>query len=279
MKVLIFGRSGWLAQKFNEFFLGSEISSVDIADFDEVNAALEDKKPDVVINAAGKTGRPNIDWCESNKLETMYSNVMGPRNLFRVCKTKNIFLVHISSGCVFQGFGPDGRGFEEKDEAKPPSWYSLTKYRADMYLKKGRVLIPRLRMPIDSRPHPRNLIDKLVKYPQIIDDQNSVTVISDFCSAVGKLVKKERTGIYHVVNPGTISPAEIMTLYREMVDPKHQFEVIKNEDLYKRGLAIARRSNCFLNTAKLEKEGIHLVPIKERIVQVLKDYKKNLNIN
>lgn len=276
MRILIFGRNGWLAGKFKEFFPNSEISSADITDFNEVNAALEDKKPDVVINAAGKTGRPNIDWCENNKLKTMCSNVMGPKNLFHLCKTKKIFLVHLSSGCVFQGFGPNGKGFKEKDEARPPSWYSLTKYRADMCLEKGWVLIPRLRLPIDGQSHPRNLIDKLVKYRQVINDQNSITVVSDFCHAVSKLIKKERTGIYHVVNPDTISPAEIMQLYREIVDAKHHFQVITDDDLYRHGLAVARRSNCFLNTCKLEREGIFLIPIKQRIRMVLEEYKKNL---
>ena len=31
-KILIFGRKGWLAKRFNEFFENSEISDVDITD-------------------------------------------------------------------------------------------------------------------------------------------------------------------------------------------------------------------------------------------------------
>jgi dTDP-4-dehydrorhamnose reductase len=39
---------------------------------------LDEVKPDVVINAAGKTGKPNVDWCEDHKEETLRSNDTGP---------------------------------------------------------------------------------------------------------------------------------------------------------------------------------------------------------
>lgn len=276
MKYLIFGKNGWLAQKFNDFLEGSEVSDVDITDLGAVRKELDEKKPEVVINAAGRTGRPNIDWCEEHKLETVAGNVTGPLNILQACEERKIYWVHLGSGCIFQGKGPDGKGFKETDEADPPSFYSWTKYWADSILKHFPILITRLRLPIDIELNPRNLIDKLVKYPQVIDNENSVTVIPDFLDAVKKLIDKKRIGIYHITNPGAIKPSEIMGLYKEIVDLKHQFKVISDEDLYKQKLATAKRSNCVLNTDKLEKEGIKLEPIKERIVEVMKEYKKNI---
>lgn len=38
-------------------------------------------KPTHVLNAAGVTGRPNVDWCESNKETTLRCNVVGALNL------------------------------------------------------------------------------------------------------------------------------------------------------------------------------------------------------
>jgi len=276
MTYLIFGKNGWLAQKFNNFLEDSQISDVDITDLNAVKKELDEKKPKIVINAAGITGRPNIDWCEEYKIETVAGNVIGPLNILQACSEKNIYWVHLGSGCIFQGDGPDGKGFKEGDEANPPSFYSWTKYWADSILKNFLVLIVRLRLPIDVEPGPRNLIDKLLKYSQIIDSENSITVVPDFLDATKKLIDKRKTGIYNMTNPGALKPSQVMELYKEIVDSKHQFEVISGQELYKQKLVKATRSNCVLNTDKLQKEGIFLKPIQERIVEVLKEYKKNL---
>ncbi len=278
MKYLILGKSkGWLAQKFYKALPNSWISNVDITDLSALRRELDAFKPEVVINAAGKTGYPNIDWCEEHKLETVAGNVAGALNVQIACAERNIYWVHLSSGCVFQGKGPYEKGFMEDDRPAPPSFYSWTKHWADEMLKNFPVLILRLRLPIDTQSHPRNLIDKLVNYRRIIDSENSVTVIPDFLFAAQKLIEKRRTGIYHVVNPGTIRPSEIMDFYRQIVNPNHQFEIISGDDLYKMGLAKAVRSNCVLNTGKLEDEGIVLPNIKERIVEVLYAYRDYLN--
>ncbi len=276
MKYLIFGRGGWLAQKFNKFLEDSYISEVDITDLQAIREELDEKKPEIVINAAGITGRPNIDWCEEHKLETIAGNVAGPLNVLQACEERGIYWVHLSSGCVFQGKGSRGKGFREEDESTPPSFYSWTKYWTDEILKNFPVLILRLRMPIDNEPNPRNLIDKLVKYSQVWNPQNSITVIPDLLYVAKQLIDKKRIGVYHIVNPGTIGPAEIMKLYKKIVNKGHRFEVISEKEFYKQGLAKAIRSNCVLNTDKLKKEGIILKPIKERIVEVINEYKNNL---
>jgi len=273
MKYLIFGRKeGWLAQKFIKFLENSEISDVDITDLRAIRKELDEKKPEIVINAAGITGRPNIDWCEEHKAETIAGNVIGPLNILQACEERKIYWVHLGSGCIFQG----NKGWKEDDKATPPSFYSWSKYWADQILKNFSVLIVRLRLPIDTEPNPRNLIDKLLKYSEVIDSKNSVTIIPDLLYATKELMEKRRIGIYHVVNPGNIKPSEIMKLYKKIVNPEHQFKVISEKDLYKKGLVKAVRSNCVLNTDKLQKEGIILKPIKERIIEVLKEYKQNL---
>lgn len=281
-KILIFGglkgEIGWLAGKFNAYLPNSRVAETDITDLEAVRKELDETKPDVVINAAGITGRPNIDWCEDHKLETVAGNLIGPLILLQACQERNIYWVHLSSGCIFQGSGPDGDGFKETDDDKatPPSFYSWTKYRVDQVLKDFPVLILRLRLPIDNQPNPRNLIDKLINYKWVIDSQNSITVIQDFLAVVNELIKKRRIGIYNVVNPGTISPAEIMEIYKEIVNPNHDFDLISEKDFCDLSLGRAARSNCKLNTDKLQKEGIHLEAIKPRIKKLMQEYKKNL---
>src|SRR3989344_994869 len=271
---LIFG-NGWIGNKFKEY-LNAPLSQVNITDKVAVQKELNQYKPDVVINTAGKTGKPNIDLCEDHKLETIDSNITGALVLLKECTDKNILLVHLSSGCIFSGASPKNGGFTEEDEPNPVSFYSWTKMMADDVLKKFPTLIVRLRMPVDSIPSPRNLITKLAGYKNIIDVENSVTIIDDFLGAVKSLIEKKKTGIYNITNPGTAKHKDILQWYKEIVDPKHTYNLITAEELFSKGLAKAGRSNCILNTKKLENEGIHLRDAKTAIIECLKEYRKRL---
>jgi dTDP-4-dehydrorhamnose reductase len=102
-----------------------------------------------VINCAGKTGRPNIDWCEDHKPETLRSNTTGALVLLGECLQRCIYLVHLSSGCLYRG-DSGGTGFGEED---PPnfldSFYVRTKWWAEEALSEFPVLIVRPRMIFD----------------------------------------------------------------------------------------------------------------------------------
>ncbi len=218
---------------------------------------LDAHKPSVVINCAGKTGSPNIDWCEDHKSETLRSNVTGALHVLESCLQRGIYLVHLSSGCIYEGDN-DGRGFSEDD---PPnyagSFYSRTKAWADQIMREFPVLTLRLRMPFDGTLSPRNLIMKLRKYPRVLTSTNSITHLDDFVAAGMQLIARRATGVYNIVNEGTISPYEIMTRYRELVDSQHRFEPLTLAQLGE--VARAGRSNCLLSTARLRR-GIDAAP-------------------
>lgn len=273
-KILIFG-PGWIGHRFKDY-LGAELSSVDITDKNAVQRELELNMPEIVINTAGKTGKPNIDWCEEHKIETIDSNITGALVLLKECTDRKIRLVHLSSGCIFSGASPKTSGFTEEDAPNPVSFYSWTKMMADEALKKFPTLIVRLRMPVDSFPSQRNLITKLAGYKNVIDVENSITIIEDFLYAVKVLIEKGKTGIYNITNPNPVRHTEILQWYKEIVDPEHSYKLISAEELITKGLAKAGRSNCILNTEKLEKEGIHLRDSKSAIMECLKEYKKHL---
>lgn len=272
-KILVFG-AGWLGHKFAEQ-LGGQLAPTDISDSSAVAHILDEVKPEIVVNTAGKTGRPNIDWCEDHKIETINSNITGALVLMRACVDRGIQLAHLSSGCIFDGAAPGPNGFSEEDEAKPVSFYSWSKATADEILKKFPVLILRLRMPIDGEPGPRNLISKLASYPNIIDVENSVTIVDDLLSATAALIEKKKTGIYNVTNPGHVFHRDIMRWYKEIVDPSHVYTLIPGDELLSRGLTKAGRSNCVLDTTKLQNEGIILENAEDAIKACLREYALN----
>lgn len=271
MKYLIFG-NGYLGNKFKNFLADeAEISIIDIGSKEEIIKVLKEKKPDVVINCAGRTGRPNIDWCEDNKEETMYSNVIGPLVLAKACIENEIFMVHIGSGCIYQGDN-SGKGFTEEDipDLKNiPSFYSKTKFVSEYMLSSFPVLQCRIRMPLDSEKSPRNLITKITNYEKVINEENSMTVVDDLIRVTLELVKRKRTGIYNVTNPGSITHKEILDAYKKFVDNNFTYTIIDTKDLNTK----AGRSNCILNTDKLKNEGIELTDIHTSIENILAEYK------
>jgi 3,5-epimerase/4-reductase len=274
MKVLVFGR-GFLGHRLARDLSGAILHAADIADEVAVRAALDEHKPDAVINAAGKTGRPNVDWCETHQEETFRSNVEGALVLARQCAHRDAYLLHLASGCIFYGPSPSPGGWREDDFANPKSFYSRTKYAADLVLSRlPNVGIARLRMPIDHEPGARNLITKLAKYPKVVDVENSVTIVDDLVGVVGALVEKRASGLFHVANPGTMRHRDLLALYKEYVDPKHSFELIRDDDLVALGLADVGRSNCILASENLSKLGITMRPLDVALRDAIKRYAK-----
>jgi len=258
--------------QLRQIFPDAVAPSVDIADAAAVAQVLDAEKPDIVINAAGKTGVPNVDWCEDHKAETLHSNILGPLVLLEACRQRNIYWVHLSSGCVYTGDN-EGRGFAEDDEPNfSGSYYSRTKAVCERAIREFPVLILRLRMPFDSSTHPRNLLTKLSKFERVLDVQNSITFLPDFLTTAEKLIQKRQTGVYNVVNDGAISPYRIMELYREIVDPAHRFARLDLDALP--GVVRAGRSNCVLSIEKLKGEGITLQPIEKAVRSALSAFKK-----
>ncbi len=271
-KILIIG-NGFMGKRCADAWPHAILSDKKIESVKDMEDLLDEYKPDSVLNAAGVTGKPNVDWCETHQMETMLGNTVLPIMLAQACQKKNVYLLHMGSGCVFYGPSPDPRGWKETDFANPLAVYSRAKYAADLVLSTlPNVGIGRIRMPVDYISSRGNLIDKLASYKQVIDVENSVTVLDDMIMVFAELLEKQAPGIFHVTNPGTIKHKEIVALYEELVDPNHTNQWIKDEDLVAIGLAKKQRSNNFLQSENLEKLGIHMRPIKEAILDTMQKY-------
>jgi 3,5-epimerase/4-reductase len=274
MKICIFG-PGFLGTRIAQQIPGATLSLADITNPKALEEELRILRPEAVINAAGKTGTPNVDWCESNQQATYESNVIGALQLASVCAKLDIYLLHLASGCIFYGPSPTTGGWSEEDAANPISFYSRSKYSADLMLSRlPNVGIARLRMPIDTIPGPRNLITKLSSYAKVADVENSVTVVNDLIQAVKKLTEHRATGIFHVVNPGVMRHRHLMELYNEIVDPSHRFEMISEEALLTNGLVVKQRSTCILSSGRLAALGISLRPIDEALRDTMLQYQR-----
>ncbi|MBU1203212.1 sugar nucleotide-binding protein [Patescibacteria group bacterium] len=275
MKILIIGK-GYLgircAQSWNDAVITDKI----VETVEDVEKLIDEHQPDAILNAAGIVGKPNVDWCETHQLETYQGNTILPLIIAEACQKKGVYLLHMGTGCIFYGQAPDGQAWTEDDYANPVAVYTRCKYAADLVLAKmPNVGIARIRMPLDDRPHPANLIDKLSKYEKIVDVENSLTVVPDMIDVFYQLLEKKAEGIYHVTNPGSIKHKEILALYKKYIDPNHKNEWIKEEELVRLGLADKKRSNNIMTSLNLPKLGIKMRPVKEAVEDTIKKYADN----
>lgn len=276
MKILVFGGNGYVAKRCAEVW-GNEaiIVTEKIYSKDDALKYLEDHNPDAVLNAAGVTGKPNVDWCETHQLETLIGNVQLPIMIAQACQEKGIYLLHIGSGCIFYGESPDPEGWKETDFGNPTAMYSKAKYAADLSLSTlDNVGIARIRMPLDDRPDPRNIIDKLASYSKIIDVGNSLTVIPDMIEVFYQLMTKKAPGIFHVTNPGVLKHREIIEAYKTYVDPNKENDWITEDDLVTDGLAVKKRSTNKLQSHNLQKIGIEMPEVHESLDKAMQNYAK-----
>lgn len=275
VSTLLFGSRGYIGMQVQRKFPGAIPSNVDIADPAAVAEELDHVKPDIVINCVGKTGTPNVDWCEDHKEETFRSNVTGPIVLMEECRKRGVYWVHIGSGCIFSGDN-GGKGFSEDDQPNfQGSFYSRTKQWTDAMLQefigpvdgKGGILILRIRMPFGPEPGPKNLLTKIAKFTKVNDIQNSITYLPDFLDATDQLMRKQATGIFHAVNPGPVSLYNVACLF---ADAEHRARPERLTETQAAAMTKAPRSNCVLSTKKIEAAGIRLPTAMERMQELAK---------
>lgn len=278
-RVLIFGR-GQLGSFYRAAFEAQgctvEIPEGDIRDEHFISGAVSSAQPDLILNTVAKT---NIDWCEMNKEEAFRINTLGADAVAKAAEERGIYLVHLSSGCVQESLSADEIHTEE-DAPHPLCYYAWTKVWAENLLTerarrgKLKLLLLRPRQLLSAMVSPRNALVKMMTYSKFIDTSNSCTIVEDLIDATSRLIDKDATGLYNVVNPGVTSPYRIAEAIKVHLKPEMTLNKITKEELNR--MTLAQRIDCVLSGAKLEAEGIVLRPIDERLVDILAVLKHNL---
>lgn len=226
-----------------------------------------DSVPDdteIIINAAGYTGSPNVDACETYKQETINGNVIWPVALELANPDKPI--IHISSGCIYTGYEKE---FTEDDAPNfnfnNGSFYSGSKALGQTllapFMHKSYLL--RIRMPFGNYDHPKNFLTKMKNYKKLISMDNSLSYMPDVAGVVVRIAtsKNIAPGIYNVCNPGSSNAREIT----EMMGIKKEFFT---EEEFKK-VVVAPRSNCILNNNKI----LNIFPmqhVKQALIEAIK---------
>lgn len=307
--IVLLGASGYVGSAFrqalearSEPYLALSRQTFDYTDFDILVRLLHDRRPSFLINAAGYTGKPNVDACETARAETIAGNVLLPATISHACAETGTPWGHVSSGCIYQGGIVAGKitrdlssrdlqhqlakstkvleGFRESDEPnfsfrRPPcSFYSGCKALAEeMLAADRRVYLWRLRIPFNEIAHARNYLQKLQTYPKVYDNINSLSHLNDFVRACLELWERRAPfGAYNVTNPGYVTTRQIIEMIKNLLRPGREFIFWENDAAFYREAAQAPRSNCVLNSEKLVAAGVQLRNVQSALVDALTNW-------
>jgi len=311
--ILLLGASGYVGRAFAREltrrqwdFRPLSRKQADYSRFEALLEFLRSNKPSFVLNAAGFAGRPNVDACETAQADTLQGNTLLPVTIADACAATGTPWGHVSSGCIYSGahIFEDGRnrierdltqpgmrdllercstalrGFTEEDEPNftfrhpPCSFYSGTKALAEEALRRhSNGFLWRLRMPFDEFDEPKNYLSKLLHYPRLYDNFNSLSHRGDFARACLDLWERRAPfGTYNVTNPGFVSTRQVAGLLQKFLKPTRDFEFFaSDEEFYRIGVK-APRSNCVLDVSKLLGAGAKMRPVEEALAEAIKHW-------
>ena len=101
--IYLLGGSGYVGQAYQKLLTSKRIAFKNLQrkDFDYTDVAtlveaLRSDKPDFLINAAGYTGKPNVDACEVDKANCLFGNAILPGRIAEACESDG----HALGPCV-----------------------------------------------------------------------------------------------------------------------------------------------------------------------------------
>ena len=287
--IYLLGGSGYVGSAYQALLQrkGLPFRNIRRADFDYTNRAaltelLRREKPSFLINAAGYTGKPNVDACELHKAECVMGNAVLPGTIAAACTDAGVPWGHVSSGCIYTGSRPDGAGFTETDtpnfsfRTDNCSFYSGTKALGEEVLVgAANLYIWRLRIPFNQVDNPRNYLTKLIRYNTLLEAENSISQLDEFVAATFACWEQRVPfGVYNVTNPGHVTTREVVALIQKTGVSHKQFTFFANEAEFMRTAAKTPRSNCVMNSTKLAAAGIKLTEVHEAVERDLRRWVK-----
>ena len=230
MKILLLGHKGMLGSDLllklsrEHEVIGMDKEEIDIVSVNECKKAIEEIRPDIVINAAAYT---NVDGCETAKQDCFAVNAEAVKNIAEACRDKKIRIIHFSTDYIFDGTAK--QPYKEDDQCNPINVYGESKLAGERYLQslsdnyllirtswlygvKGKNFVG----AILEKAKAKNFIDDTMAKAKaktegpstlsVVDDQiGSPTYTKDLAAAVDLLIDKNAQGIFHVTNRGSCS--------------------------------------------------------------------------
>jgi dTDP-4-dehydrorhamnose reductase len=228
MRVALIGAQGQLGRQVPaDVRLGHK--EFDLANPDM--SVLDRAAPEGIILTAAYT---DVDGCESNRDYAFAVNAEGPRQVARWCREHGLWLLHISTNCVFSGEQPEPYMEDAPAEPRPISVYGASKLAGEEAVREELERLFIVRTAWIFGPGGNNFVTKILAAARsqpvlrgVEDEISSPTYAPDLAVALVVLVATGHYGTYHLTNTGLCSRLEYMRVILQAaglpnpVEPMH----------------------------------------------------------
>ncbi|HEC2597215.1 dTDP-4-dehydrorhamnose reductase [Raoultella ornithinolytica] len=224
MKVLLTGANGQLGKCFLDRLpkdwdiWATDTSELDITDRVAVLNAVENYKPDAIVNAAAYTA---VDKAESDSKKAELVNKIGPENLAIAAARNNSFFIHVSTDYVFDGTAT--QPYKESDMTNPLGVYGSTKLMGEKAVERSYPQAIILRTAWVFSEYGNNFVKTMLRLGKekkelnIVSDQRGCpTYAGDIAQSIIELLRiKPSGGIYHYCGDREVSWSEFAKIIFE----------------------------------------------------------------
>lgn len=199
---------------------GYVYESMDVLDPQSIRSVFQQYQPTEVIHTAAMT---HVDKCEKEPEMCRKLNVDSVKNLLDACREFGCRMIHVSTDFVFDGTaGP----YQEKDVPNPLSLYGATKLEGErLVIESGlpyaiaRTMLVYGVVADMSRSNivlwARKALENGETINVVHDQFRSPTLAEDLAEGIILMAMKEKTGLYHISGPETMS---ILDMAKEVAD-------------------------------------------------------------
>lgn len=196
-------------------------NQMDISNIRQVKRYFQEYKPSTIVHFAAYRDATSAELERGNHDALVWkTNVVGVKNLAKLCCETDAHFIHISTDMVFSGKeinpGPYLEYSQTEKNEKNLSWYGWTKKLGEEIVQEycnsyaiiriGNVSMPVYDPKLDYIGKIVWLYNNSSLYPLFDDQKISLTYVPDLANVIKSLLLNWRTGIFHVASKDLVSP-------------------------------------------------------------------------
>ena len=269
MKIVVIGANGQLGSDLVAAFSENgdvtcalTHSDIEISDLRSVSHALENIRPQVVVNTAAMH---HVENCEREPEKAFAVNALGPSNLAIVARDLGAVLMHVSTDYVFDG--SKGSPYTEEDDPRPLNAYGITKLAGEHFVRATttRYFVIRTSGLYGKSPCRAkgglNFIELMLKLAKergevrVVDDEVvTPTSTAELAQQMVHLSQSHCYGLYHATAEGSCSWYEFAREIFAITDTPVELKVAAPDEFPAK---VARPKYSVLENRALKSHGLN----------------------
>lgn len=260
---MVTGAAGQLGRTIVQSFgprwptLGLTRQELDVTRGADVQRAIATLRPRAIVNCVGFNA---VDQAEDQPEEALAVNAFAVRTLARAAAETGATLVHYGSDFVFDG--EHDRPYTEEDLPAPRSVYAASKLLGEWFAEDvPEHYVLRVESLFGGTGHLKSSLDLIInsiregRTLRVFADRTvSPSFVPDVVAATAAILEQRPApGVYHCVNTGAATWAEVAADVRDRLGSRMPFELTT---LAEARLRAKRPRYCALSNEKLRAAGI-----------------------